>query len=46
MLDEPQGMFTPKPRYRAEDNQKKLSEIGDTCFQCLEPINECEHAEN
>lgn len=43
MLDEPAKMFTPKPRYAPKDNQKDLSSIGDTCFKCLQPINECEH---
>jgi hypothetical protein len=27
MLDEPQGMFTPKPRYKAKDNFKDLQNL-------------------
>lgn len=34
LLDDPVPLFTPKARYRPQDNQAALSALGETCYQC------------
>lgn len=36
------GRFSPKARFAPKDNTKELSSMGDYCFACNVPIEECE----
>lgn len=43
-FQEPPKRFKPSPRHYKHwgENERELSSIGDMCFQCNKPIEECE----